>query len=370
MTKSYKLISVLTMTAILSGLLLSFLNLHTKPLIEAHQNNVLNSALSSVLPNSVKTEEKIIENQQFYFGYNKQGSVNGIAFLAEGNGFQSKLRILVGMDETLTKIVKIKILEQKETPGLGTKIETDPNSKSDPEWFPNQFDNLNVRQSISYVKNQEADNSNGEIMAITGATISSIAVVDIINATLNKNREIIRRNTDLAAVSCPAVAGVPEDEIIPNLIAEDTEIIVIEGKSYYINRDNSGKVTGVAFTASGVGFQSRIKVLVCMNPDFSEIQSLRILEQNETPGCGTRIIKDIKNETDQEWFIKQFNGLKVTQPVTCVEKSPKKSNGEVQAISGATVSSETIVDILNNSIQNYRDSYLLKFRRGKYIFDN
>ncbi|MCK4640139.1 MAG: FMN-binding protein, partial [Candidatus Marinimicrobia bacterium] len=82
------------------------------------------------------------------------------------------------------------------------------------------------------------------------------------------------------------------------------------------------------------------------------------LEQNETPGLGTRIIKDFKNETDQEWFIKQFKGLKVTQPVTCVEKSPKKSNGEVQAITGATVSSETIIDILNNSIQNYRDSYL------------
>ncbi len=355
MTKSYKLILVLTMTAILSGLLLSFLNLHTKPLIEAHQDNVLNSALSSVLPNSVKIEEKIIENQQFYFSYNKQGSVNGIAFLAEGNGFQSKLRILVGMDKTLTQIVKIKILEQKETPGLGTKIETDPSSRSDPEWFPNQFDNLNVQQSISYVKNQAADKNNGEIMAITGATISCKAVVDIINATLNKNREIIRRNMDLA---CPAVAGVPEDEIIPKPIAEDYEIKVIEGKSYYINRDNSGKVTEVAFTASGVGFQGRIKVLVCMNPDFSEIQSLRILEQNETPGLGTRIIKDFKNETDQEWFIKQFKGLKVTQPVTCVEKSPKKSNGEVQAITGATVSSETIIDILNNSIQNYRDSYL------------
>jgi Na+-translocating ferredoxin:NAD+ oxidoreductase RnfG subunit len=100
-----------------------------------------------------------------------------------------------------------------------------------------------------------------------------------------------------------------------------------------------------------------------MNPDFSEIQSLRILEQNETPGYGTRIIKDFKNETDQEWFIKQFNGLKVMQPVNCVEKSQKKSNGEVQAISGATVSSETIVEILNNSIRNYRDSYLLNLRR-------
>lgn len=242
MTKSYKLILVLTMTAILSGLLLSFLNLHTKPLIEAHQNNVLKSALSSVLPNSVKTEEKIIENQQFYFGYDKQNRINGIAFLAEGNGFQSKLRILVGMDETLAQIVKIKILEQKETPGLGTKIETDPSSRSDPEWFPNQFDNLNVQQSISYVKNQAADKSHGEIMAITGATISCKAVVDIINATLKINRKIIRKNMDLAVVSCPAVAGMPEDY----------EIKVIEGKSYYISRDNSGKVTGVAFTASGV----------------------------------------------------------------------------------------------------------------------
>jgi electron transport complex protein RnfG len=358
MTKSYKLILVLTLTAILSGTLLAMLNLFTKPVIEAHQKKALSDAISYVLSNSVRTEKKIIENQELYFGYDDQENVNGIAFPAEGNGFQSKLRILVGMDETLTNILKIKILEQMETPGLGTKIENDPSSKTDHEWFSNQFDRLNAQQPISYVKNKSPNKDAGEIMAITGATISSKAVVDIINATVNTIRAIIRENKDLAAISCPAATGATDNEADPGLISEGTEIKVIDGKSYYIERDNSGNVSGVAFTASGDGFQSRIKILVCLTPDFSKIRRLKIIEQDETPGYGTKIIKDTSHAIDEEWFIKQFSDLEVTRPVICVKESPKKSNSEVQAISGATVSSQAIVNILNNSIKNYRDSYL------------
>jgi len=276
MTKSYRLILVLTATAVLSGLLLSFLNLHTSPLIEAHQNKVLNDALSSVLPGCDKIEEQFYENKQFYFGYDTGKNVKGIAFLTEGNGFQSKLRILVGMNASLTQIVKIRILEQKETPGLGTKIETDPSSKTNPEWFPNQFDGLNISNKISYVKNQTPDKSAGEIMAITGATISSKAVIDIINAALLENNRILKENTDLNIGECPAIDAVNETVFDPQLIPEGAEIVAIDNKTYFLNKDENGLVTGVAFIASGEGFQSTIKVLACMNPDFSKISVMSV----------------------------------------------------------------------------------------------
>ena len=357
MTKSYRLILVLTATAVLSGLLLSFLNLHTSPLIEAHQNKVLNDALSSVLAGCDKIEEQFYEDKQFYFGYDAQNNVKGIAFLTEGNGFQSKLRILVGMDAGLTQIVKIRILEQKETPGLGTKIETDPASKTNPEWFPNQFDRLNVINKISYVKNQTPNKSAGEIMAITGATISSKAVIDIINAALVENNRIIKENTDLNIGECPAIDAVNETAFNPQLVPEGAEIVTIDNKTYFLNKDENGLVMGVAFIARGEGFQSTIKVLACMNPDFSRMQSLEIIQQDETEGWGTRLVNDTEN-SDPQWFLKQFNNLNVHKAISAVPENPNRQNGEVQSISGATVSSEAVIKILNASIQEYCDTYL------------
>lgn len=356
MTKSYRLILVLTATAILSGSLLSFLNIHTLPLIKAHQQQVLNDALSGVLPGSVKIEEKIFANHPYYFGYNQKQQLQGIAFLAEGNGFQSKLRILVGMDPGLSTITKIKILEQKETPGLGTKIENDPSSKTDAEWFPNQFEKLNAEKSLSYVKNQKPDKSAGEIMAITGATISSKAVIDIINAGLQNTRKILSTHTDLSVADCPA-AALDEGEFDWELLPRDAEMIKIDDKIFLLNKDGQGAVSDVSFIASGEGFQSTIKILVCMTPDFTRIKSLEILEQDETPGWGTRVVRDT-TRADQQWFLKQFQNLNVADGAIRIGETGNRHAGIVQTISGATISSEAIINILNVAIKENRAAYL------------
>jgi electron transport complex protein RnfG len=357
MTKSYRLIFVLTATAILSGLLLSFLNIHTEPLIAAHQMTVLNNALSSVLPGCEKIEEKNIKDQQFYFGYDATDKVTGVAFLTEGNGFQSKLRILVGMNPQLNQITRISILEQKETPGLGTKIETDPSRKDNPQWFPNQFSDLNLSRKISLVKNQTADKTAGEIMAITGATISSKAVIDIINAAIARNRKILSENSALSIDDCPAITIAEDDSFDPDMIPEGAELCEIDGKTFCLHKDNNGNIERVTFLAKGAGFQGTIKILVSMEPDFSAIQNIQIIDHNETENWGTRIISDPENNTDPGWFLRQFQKLAVKQPIKIVPTKPDKAAGEVQTISGATISSEAVVQILNNAIREYGEIY-------------
>jgi electron transport complex protein RnfG len=69
------------------------------------------------------------------------------------------------------------VLEQLETPGLGAEI--------DGEKFVSQFRGLATRPPISYVKGKAPEKDN-EVQAITGATISSKAVVDIINKTIKQ----------------------------------------------------------------------------------------------------------------------------------------------------------------------------------------
>jgi electron transport complex protein RnfG len=357
MTKSYKLILVLTLTAILSGSLLAFLNLFTEPKISAYQDKVLQEALNSVLPHSNRIENKQLENQALYLGYDSHNKVSGVAFLAEGNGFQSKLRILVGMNATLSQIVKIKILEQKETPGLGTKIENDPTSKSSPNWFSKQFDQLNVKQAISYVKNKNPDKNSGEIMAITGATISSKAVVDIINAAINSTRALVQKNPSqgITPLAMEAESYLNDNNMESTI--NGLETLKKDGKIFYLRKNSRGKITEISFITSGAGFQSTIKIWVCVKPDFSTIQEMRILEQDETPDWGSRIIKDPENPKNETWFVDQFNGLKIAKLITIVQDSPDPAKGEVMAVSGATISSEAVIRILNDSLPSYRAIY-------------
>ncbi len=189
MHKSYKLILVLTCTTILSGFVLSGINMLTKSEIEEHQEQVLKEAINKVLPDIYCYEEKTIGDKIFYIGKDLQGNPKNVAFKAVGNGYQSKIAILIGMDLEMDSILAIKILQQMETPGLGTKIASDPNSDN-PQWFAHQFKKLPAGEPISLVKKQEANKSAGEVQAITGATISSKAVVDIINAAIQEHREV------------------------------------------------------------------------------------------------------------------------------------------------------------------------------------
>lgn len=98
----------------------------------------------------------------------QDGTVTSIAVKTYTNkGFGGKIELIVGfaMDGSLNGY---KVIEQKETPGLGTKI-TEPK-------FKDQFVRLNPRRDIIKVKQD-----GGEIDAITAATISSRAVTDAID---------------------------------------------------------------------------------------------------------------------------------------------------------------------------------------------
>jgi electron transport complex protein RnfG len=184
------MIIVLTVTAILSGGVLSIFNLFTAPRIAAYEQSVLENSIGFVMPGITTYEEKTIDGVTFYIGKDENNKVISVAFKAEGNGFQSIISMLVGMNTKMDTILALRILNQKETPGLGTKIENDPSSKENSKWFTDQFQKLPFAGEITYVKNQKPSKPS-EIQAITGATISSKSVVEILNTTINRNREIL-----------------------------------------------------------------------------------------------------------------------------------------------------------------------------------
>jgi electron transport complex protein RnfG len=188
MTTTQKMIVVLTIITMFSGALLSTWDGFTKPKIEAHRLAALKAAISEVMPPYKEYEEVNSNGLTLYVGKDESDQPVAIAVEAVGSGFQGKISIMVGLTMDFKKITGIKILEQIETPGLGTKIVVDPSNKEDPFWFPNQFKKLETQPSIGVVKNVKPTKPH-DIQAITGATISSQAVVNILNDYIVKVRE-------------------------------------------------------------------------------------------------------------------------------------------------------------------------------------
>ncbi|CAN2042023.1 Ion-translocating oxidoreductase complex subunit G [Candidatus Magnetomoraceae bacterium gMMP-15] len=99
----------------------------------------------------------------------------GWVIKTKGQGYADKIELLIGVDPFVKKITGVFILEQKETPGLGNKIIT-------MKWR-GQFINKNTESPLVVTK--EGAKSFNEIDAVTGATISSRSVCNIINTALS-----------------------------------------------------------------------------------------------------------------------------------------------------------------------------------------
>ncbi|MFC1897472.1 RnfABCDGE type electron transport complex subunit G [Chloroflexota bacterium] len=95
------------------------------------------------------------------------GAEVGYAFLAVGKGYGGDIKILVGLEDKTT-MKGITVISQTETPGLGSRIAESS--------FANKFTGLNINDVA-------LKQDGGQIDAITGATISSHAVIDAVSTT-------------------------------------------------------------------------------------------------------------------------------------------------------------------------------------------
>jgi electron transport complex protein RnfG len=111
------------------------------------------------------------EEPQVYAGYRDDALV-GYAIAGEGAGFQDTIRLLFGYEPHGRRVIGLAILESRETPGLGDRIYKDP-------VFVAAFEDLAVEPTIELV--QDGAQAPHQVDAISGATISSRAVVRIIN---------------------------------------------------------------------------------------------------------------------------------------------------------------------------------------------
>lgn len=155
---------LLMITAIASGIL-AYINSFTKPLIEENRNRQKEKARIEVLSEATKFDSIFtINNETVYCGKDKEGNIVGYTFIASMYGYSSDVKTMVGISSNY-QINKIKIIDQKETPGLGANC-------INPD-FQTQFNKLGSSEMM-------VDKDGGEIASITGATITSRAVTNSI----------------------------------------------------------------------------------------------------------------------------------------------------------------------------------------------
>jgi electron transport complex protein RnfG len=185
---STRLIATLGLAGLFSGLVLVGVYELTLPLILANQARALQEAVFKVLPGIERMQEMTVtdggdltpteEDQDaeevVYAGYDASNQLLGYAIPGEGAGFQDAIRLIYGYKPDERVIIGMEVLESRETPGLGDKIIKDAA-------FRESFGSLAVDPEIVPVA-PGASASPNEIDTITGATISSKAVVKIINA--------------------------------------------------------------------------------------------------------------------------------------------------------------------------------------------
>lgn len=172
--KAFKTVGVLVAIGLISSASIAFMARYAYPIIERNRERELRQAVLTILPDAVRFET-VDEKNRIYRGLTEDSQTAGFAFVGEGGGYQGIIKMMIGISPDLQRLKGIIILENLETPGLGAKIVTDE--------FRRQFENLPVEKPIEYVQNKAPEKPN-QIRAITGATISSRSVVNILNRTI------------------------------------------------------------------------------------------------------------------------------------------------------------------------------------------
>lgn len=173
------------------GLLIAIASAAWSPRIEQNERDKRNNLMKELITDAnsfevaaegveVPARKGKLSKTDIYKAVDNEGRSIGFAFIAVGSGFADKIKLVIAVDERCEKFFGFKVLASNETPGFGDKIKED--------YLGNQFKGVPAGE-LGLVKTGDDKKIDSEIVAISGATVSSKAVVDIFNAYIEKIRE-------------------------------------------------------------------------------------------------------------------------------------------------------------------------------------
>jgi electron transport complex protein RnfG len=124
-----------------------------------------------------------------------------------------------------------------------------------------------------------------------------------------------------------------------------------EGILVYAGYDSEGELKGVAAKAAAQGYADMIHILYGYDPACECIRGIKVLKLAETPGLGDKIITDANFVANFEALDARLSsdGETLANEIVTVKHGTKQNPWEIDAISGATISSKAVGKAINQS---------------------
>lgn len=311
-----------------AALVLGITNNITSPVIEERNIQASNKSRQIVLSDAEEFKQLEGINSdivvEVYEGL-KGGDVIGYTIKTSPKGYGGAVEVMVGIS-TDGKITGVDIGNHSETPGLGSKA-------SEPA-FKDQYLDKGVANSLLVVKGSV--NNDNEISAISGATITSNGVTSGVNAAMKIYNEKLSGNGDKIA---------QDENIDPKeKLFKSASFRELEGKAEgevlrVYEAKNGDETIGYIFDTETDGYSEKTEVLVGITID-GQIKGVEL-------GINTRKNQYLASTFDTG-LKQQFENIKA-QEFELVSEFPKKDS-DIQVVSGATISSKSIVNAVNVAV--------------------
>ena len=167
----------------------------------------LNSAIEQVLPAVHSTVEVSLDpngalvaanepaNLPVFLGYGEDGELVGAVITAQGMGYADNITVLYSYSFELKAIVGHKVLESKETPGLGDKVELEPHFLANFEALDARLNEDGTALANAIVTVKEGEKTEPwQVDGITGATITADAIGSILNQASSAWLPVLERD--------------------------------------------------------------------------------------------------------------------------------------------------------------------------------
>ncbi len=164
----------LTIVVCISVIALSIVNSITEDKIEEAKQEAIDKMLEEQFPEMAESDYD--DDIEVYTILDENDSIAGYAFMTEAGGYGGPIEILVALENFSLEVEEIEdgdivlrgisVISHTETPGLGAKIEENS--------FLKKFEGISIID-VKFTRD------GGQVDAISGATISSSAVVDAVH---------------------------------------------------------------------------------------------------------------------------------------------------------------------------------------------
>ncbi|ANE40983.1 FMN-binding protein [Fervidobacterium sp. SC_NGM5_O18] len=152
---------------------------------------------------------------------------------------------------------------------------------------------------------------------------------------VKKNQELFMIRAVLNAMGIPYTSDDEAIDIFKSKVTMETK----DSYNLFSAEVDGEKVYAILFNGSGLW--GNISGVLAVNSDVSRIVGIDFISQSETPGLGGRI--------EESWFKEQFRNEAIVNGkvlVSTTKVPDSKDDGQVDAITGATLTSKSIEKII------------------------